>query len=78
MAKVTSAITGTEYRKRRLRLGMTQTALAQALGIHDQTVWRRETDDVVIDREALMAIEYLRLAKYYDLSDNSLKLAGIK
>ena len=49
-------MTGEELRARRRELGLTQRALAEALGIPQSTVWRWETDQIPIERPPMLAL----------------------
>lgn len=55
----------TDYQAKRLALGYTQAALAEALGISRETVTRREAGDPrnPISREAELALSALPKAK---------------
>jgi len=52
-------VTGGEYREIRNGLGWSQHRLAEALGIHRQTVAKRELGTLPIDREAEYALLYV-------------------
>ena len=58
-------MTPSQYRKERTQRGLTQAALAEALGISRETVTRREAGDPrnQISREAELAISALPRAK---------------
>ena len=58
-------MTATDYQAKRLALGYTQAALAEALGISRETVTRREAGDPrnPISREAWLALTSLPKAK---------------
>ena len=52
-------MTPTDYKALRLKMGMTQTQLGEALGISANTVARRERGERHIGPEAAMAIRCL-------------------
>lgn len=52
-------MTRTEYKALRLKMGMTQTQLGEALGISANTVARRERGERCIGPEAAIAIRCL-------------------
>jgi len=52
-------VTPTDYKALRLKMGMTQTQLGEALGISANTVARRERGERHIGPEAAMAIRCL-------------------
>lgn len=58
-------MTPTDYQAKRIALGYTQAALAEALGISRETVTRREAGDPrnPISREAGLALSALPKAK---------------
>jgi len=56
-------MTGTELRRARERLGMTQKELGEALGVHWNSVARMERDEFPIIRTTELAVKYLLVMK---------------
>jgi transcriptional regulator with XRE-family HTH domain len=50
-------LTGREFRNIRLRLGLTQKALAMRLGVEPNTVWRWENGVLRVSRMAALAMK---------------------
>jgi predicted transcriptional regulator len=48
-----------EYKAKRKRLGLTQPALGEAVGLHWNVIARRERGELPIPREAALAIDFL-------------------
>lgn len=56
-------MTPEQYKEIRKRLGMTQAALATALGVTSKTIRRRESGETEINKEAELAIKTLDALK---------------
>ena len=52
-------MTPDDYRKSRLKLGLTQTALAELVGVWRETISKREAGTLPISRESELALEAL-------------------
>jgi len=51
------SLTGREFRKLRLRLGLTQESLGKRMGVRANTIWRWEAGRLAVPRLAALAMK---------------------